>query len=143
MKECELCEAKADKKAKIEGAILNVCSKCVNLGEEIKSVMPIVKRKEIKLPEELDLVIVDDFASLIKNAREKKALSQEKLAKAISEKASVIKRIEEGWEPSLKIARKLENFLEIKLIESVPKVSLKKKDETKGLTIGDIIEIED
>lgn len=137
--ECELCGARATRKAKIEGAILNICDKCEKFGQPI-SPKKSIKTKLIRLPEELELTVKVDFFSEIKKAREKRNLSREELAKAISEKSSFVKRIEEGWEPPLDVIRKLERFLNTDLIENIPYVKIKKKDETK-LTVGDVVRV--
>jgi putative transcription factor len=68
-------------------------------------------------------------------------LTQEELAKKLKEKASVIKRIEEGWEPPLKLINKIEKFFDIKLREKIEEKILDKKSNSTNLTIGDIVEV--
>jgi len=68
-------------------------------------------------------------------------LTQEELAKKLKEKASIIKRIEEGWEPPLKLINKIEKFFNIKLREQIEEKVLEKKSDSKKLTIGDIVEV--
>jgi uncharacterized protein (TIGR00270 family) len=68
-------------------------------------------------------------------------LTQEQLAKKLNEKSSVIKRIEEGWEPPPTLIRKIEKFFNIKLTEEIEEKPLNKKTEKKKLTIGDVVEV--
>ena len=85
--------------------------------------------------------MVKDFHKVIRKSREKKKLTQEDLAKKLKEKASVIKRIEDGWEPSVKLIEKIERFFGIKLREKIEENILGKKSDSRSLTIGDIVEV--
>lgn len=141
MVECELCNSKnATRKAKVEGVILNVCDECVKFGEEI----PIIEFKNIKKTlkiEEIKETLKSDFHIILKGVREKKGLTQEQLAKKLKEKLSVIKRIEDGWEPPINLIRKLERFFNIKLTEELEEEAFERKPR-KDITIGDVIEID-
>ena len=68
-------------------------------------------------------------------------LTQEELAKKLKEKASIIKRVEEGWEPPTKLINKIEKFFDIKLREKIEEKVLEKKSDSKELTIGDVVEV--
>ena len=145
--QCELCGSNKNLvKAVVEDSTLNVCLDCARFGKVISTTKQekiIARHKEDK-PEEIE-IIVDDYTKLIKSAREKINLKQEELAKKISEKVSVIHAIESGHlEPEINLAKKLERFLDIRLIKKIRAASMNKK-ETKisGLTIGDIIKIKD
>jgi len=141
MVECVLCGSKATRKAKVEGSILDVCDDCVKFGKEIPRIE--IREKDKRTPhiEEMEHELVGDFHKVIRKAREKRKLTQDDLAKKLKEKASVIKRIEEGWKPSLKLIRKLERFFEIKLRERIEETVLDKKLGSKNLTIGDVVEV--
>ena len=142
MGECEICGSKnADRKTKIDNAILTVCEKCVNFGEEIKP--PIVKivKKQIPKLEEPEETLKSNFNEVIRNSRERRKLKQEELAKKLNEKISVIKRVEEGWEPTPSLISKLEKFFNIKLTEKPEEKKLEKKTNNEKLTIGDVVEI--
>jgi putative transcription factor len=137
-----LCGSKkANKRTKIDNAILTVCDECVNFGEVVPTVELKPEKKIIPKLEELDQVIKPDFKNLIKNERNKRNLTQEELAKKLNEKESLIKRIEDGWEPSLITVKKLERFFNIKLTEEIEEKQIEKKTDKKELTIGDIVEI--
>lgn len=76
------------------------------------------KKEHLLIGEDLD--IVENYGEIIRNARMKIGLSQEEFAKQLSEKITIIKRIEQGnFKPSIELARKIEKFLKIKLIEKV------------------------
>ncbi len=135
----------------IEGTILNVCKDCSKFG---KVLSPVVeesiekKQKPVKgkiaiekLEPEIVETIVANYGELIKNKREKLGIKQEDFAKKINEKVSLIHKIETNqFEPSLKLARKIEKFLKIKLIEQNEIKNEKlNKTETERLTIGDLI----
>lgn len=140
--ECEICGNKATRKAKIESAVLSVCNECVKLGKEIIKIKPKPK-KPATLPEELNLIIKDNFSFLIRQNREKKQLTQEQLASSIKEKASIIKRMEDGWEPPLSVIKKLERFFDIKLMGEISEEKITKKEEKEELTIGDVIKVKE
>lgn len=120
---------------------MTVCEKCVGFGEEIK--LPEVKIIKKYLPklEEPEEILKANFSEIIKNSRNKLKLKQEELAKKINEKPSVIKRVEEGWEPPSNLITKLEKFFNIKLTEKPEKKGLEKKATKEKLTIGDVVEI--
>lgn len=138
--ECELCGAKATRKAKVEGTVLDVCDDCVKFGEAVDKVD---FKKKIPIPklEGSEQVMVKDFHKTIRRSREKKKLTQEELAKKLNEKASVIKRIEEGWQPPNKLIEKIEKFFNLKLREEAVETLKQKKAGSQKLTIGDIIEV--
>ncbi len=140
MVECEICGSAADRKAEIEGVVLNVCGSCSKFGKDI-----VVQQKRtvkiLKLPDEMQIVFMENFSGTIKKARMKRQLSQEQLASAIKEKMSLIKRMEEGWNPPIETARKLEKFLGVKLLGAVKEAGGSIETEKKEVTIGDIIAI--
>jgi putative transcription factor len=145
---CELCGKEGDLvDAIVEGVIMGVCLNCSNHGNVVAINQPVVEKK-IKMVEEdkkagFIEVIVRDFAQRIKKARERKNLKQENLAKDIAEKESVIHQLESGkLKPNFKLAKKLEIFLNISLVEKVETNPELKKDinfEDSSLTIGDVL----
>lgn len=146
MAQCELCGTNSElSKSIIEGALLSVCRKCLAFGNGVEvGSKPVSKRKvNISIPD-VEEAIVQDYAELIKSAREKDNLTREFLAKAIGERESVLQKIEAGHnEPSLIIAQRLENFLKIKLIENI---ELRSEQKTlvlndNSITIGDFIKL--
>lgn len=140
-------------KAMVEGTELNVCKSCSKYGKVVKPVRmdfrqkpkkKVEKKLEIVQKEQVEELVSEDFANLIKKKREKLELTQEKLAKKINEKESLIQKVESGHvRPSLRLARKLQNFLKIKLVEEfkLKKKVLSRKQASGPLTIGDLITI--
>ncbi|MFH0752500.1 MAG: multiprotein bridging factor aMBF1 [archaeon] len=148
---CDLCGKETKLvKAKIEGAILTVCDTCAGYGdileEETKMQESVLIERTMTRSHGEEETITDQYALLVKTAREKANLTQEQLAKSIAEKENIIHRIEtKQQEPTIKLARKLEQFLHIKLVvtEEAEKISLLKNvdfNETE-LTIGDLLKM--
>lgn len=153
--QCEICGKYMDegKKIKLMGATITVCEGCSRHGKVIATVGAVKKKPAEKLvPKPIELkiaepeeVIVEGFSSIIKNARERLNMKQEDLAKNIKEPVSVVRRIESGFEPTLDIAKKIENVLKVKLIEKSEKFELPEKfmakidKSTEELTLGDIV----
>jgi putative transcription factor len=148
---CEMCGTD-DKlyKTDIEGSQLNVCAKCAKFGTVISAVRePVYERPnkpgKATLPQvtesEIIQVVAEDYSDLIKAAREKMGLKQEELAKAIAEKESLIHKLESGqFEPPPTLARKLEKYLHIKLIEQHEEKHGKAfKAQGSSMTIGDML----
>ncbi len=144
--QCEICGAEAPLyKVKIEGTIMNVCANCMKYGEPVRTVtrkIPI-KTPIVKSPEIVE-DIVPGYAEIIRKAREAKGLKQEEFAKKINEKESIIHKVETGhFKPSLQLAKKIENFLGVKLIERIeassdlPKTT--EEHEETGFTLGDFV----
>jgi len=122
--DCEVCGSKkATVKARITGALLSVCSGCATTGEVIHE--PIMRPTQkhmlpapIIKPESEELIVLD-FAKKISQARQKTGLKQQDIANKINEKVSVISAVETGKRvPDLKLAKKLERFFGITLIET-------------------------
>jgi len=132
------------KRVKIEGTIMNVCSNCQRYGEIIRTLEKpkrVSKQRNFLKPEIVEGVR-GDYAHVIRDARDKIGMKQEDFAKKINERLSIIHNIETGhFKPSLVLAKKIERFLGIKLIEteSNEEVELTKSKESGGFTLGDMI----
>lgn len=130
----------------VEGSMLSVCRKCARHGDMItvsKNQEPARQYvPELKVEPEIE---INECANQVKKAREKKGLTQKKLAEALAEKESVIHRIESGKiRPPVNVARKLEQFLGIKIVEEfTPEPSEVKRLDLRDpeLTIGDLIRL--
>lgn len=144
---CDMCGNEAELfRASIEGAFINACSKCAKFGKIIGKVSQehLVQKKAADVPERKDiLVITPNFSKLIKQGREKLNLKQEELAKSISEKVSLIHKLETGAvAPRILLAKKLESFLKIKLIEEFHEEKEQlRKGKTADLTLGDFVKV--
>ena len=145
---CEMCGKETSLvKVQIEGSILLTCLSCAKHGlilEEFAQTTNTPKKysKQNNLieKEETIEVIVQDFPQRIKQAREKKNLQQNEVARQLAIKESIIHKLESGkLEPSLDIARKLERFFNIKLVQQYVNDYKHQKQNTLSFTIGDLL----
>jgi putative transcription factor len=147
--DCDMCGSQeAKNKVEVEGTTLNLCVNCSTYGKIIKKIQqPVIekpKQKIITRPEESEIIqmITPNYSNLIKNKREKLKLKQEELAKKIAEKVSLIHSLESGHtKPSISLARKLEKFLHIKLVEEYKEEYKAGKTTSAEITLGDVVKI--
>jgi len=147
------------KLVRVEGAELQVCSKCEKFGTEVQQVRrtdlarPAVSRQgAAKAPaaspsayRKRDLFdymegdIVEDYADRIRKARMAKGLSQKDLAMLIKEKEHLIKKIENAeLMPEEDVRKKLEKALEIRLVDAPVDEAEKKIQSKLAPTLGDL-----
>ena len=91
-----------------------------------------------------DMILIEDFASVIRNARQKARISQEELAQRVGERVSTLQAIESGrLKPIKKTIRGLERELEISLLEPIGAVPIKPSHGARGSgpTLGDRVVI--
>ena len=147
---CDMCGSdKRLYKAEVEGTMLNVCEACAKFGQVKGPVpRPVMRKKEFKpvkpiSQDQLLQRIVEDFSEIIKTKREKLGLKQEDFAKKIKEKESLIHKIETGnFRPSMKLARKIEKFLKVTLVEQMSDSPVAiGKSKTEAFTLGDFIRV--
>lgn len=148
---CEVCGRSIDRavKAEIEGVVMKVCTRCARFGTIKKSHPPKARAGMPKgftggptrKTKEKVLECVDDYNDLIRTAREKKGMKREDLGRAMNEKVSVIARLESGtMVPDIKLAKKIENALGIKILEVREDEKVSSSASSSGeLTIGDLI----
>jgi putative transcription factor len=162
---CEVCGRKIHSDpltAIIEGAKLTVCVECSKHGRVVtkqeadlerpqvsirpQAPVPMLQKRKPQIPRvQLTQEIIEDYSTQIRVAREKLGLSVEDLGLKISERASVLRHIENGkMEPNNLLASKLERALKIKLLVPISqeKTELPKKS-SEGLTLGDLIQFND
>ncbi len=147
---CDVCGKNTSTfRVNIENAILSVCENCSKFGINPTEIPKLIEPKQkehqpIFLPEETE-IITQDFSQKIKEAREKLNLKQVELANKISEKESIIHKLESSqFSPSIELAKKLEKFLNIKLIELYKPEAEKQIDfKNDSLTIGDLIKVKE
>jgi len=160
---CEVCGRKIigpPFRAMIEGAKMMVCSNCAKLGSvywEAKT-EPKLKKVAKRLPQPIlaprkqppisvaeTLELVDNFGTKVRQAREKMGLSHEDLGKKISEKVSVLRKVESRkMTPDNLLVEKLQHALRIKLLVPVsePKVPSKiLASKPATTTLGDIAQV--
>jgi putative transcription factor len=174
MVQCEMCGAETanPKTVKIEGAELQVCDSCAEFGTEVTTESTSSTstkystssssgdsssssstqsggssggRRRRDMFDEMDEVVAD-YDQRIRTAREGEGLTQEELAQQISEKASLIRKLEQGdMLPSDDVQRKLEKKLDITLTESAggDDEEWESGGEDQGLTLGDMVKRKD
>ncbi len=153
---CEMCgsESASLEPRKISGSVLRVCSSCSGMGKQTsyrESVghrafvaQTLEKREQKTRYKDIssdEKVLVSNYGSVVRKARERKGLDHTSLAMKISEKKSIITSVESGnMKPNEKLIKKLENFLKINLMEDVDDSSSSYNPSSKkNLTMGDLI----
>jgi len=161
--QCEMCGETIRGPAKlvrVEGAELQVCTKCEKFGTEVQQarrtdivrpgtaaprpgktptvVVPAERRKR-DLFDYMEGEIVEDYATRIRKARMDKGLSSKDLAMQIKEREHLIKKIENSeLIPEEDVRKKLEKVLEIRLIDAPVPESEKKIQSAMTPTLGDL-----
>ena len=163
--QCEMCGETIrgnPKLVRVEGAELQVCSKCEKFGTEVQQ----VRRTDLKITargpvgktasptvgapsqtwhkrDMFDFMggeVVEDYADRIKHARMAKGLSQKDLAMQMKEKEHLLKKIENAeLIPEENVRKKLEKVLEIRLIDAPAETEAAKKVQgSLTPTLGDL-----
>ena len=143
----------------IEGGKLVVCGQCSKFSNQEwdpktpqarktttrrRSAQPKQRRRsDIEAAESLELV--DGYGMIIKKARQKKGMTVEDFAKKISEKESVVKKLEkEDMNPPLVLVRKVQHELNINILEEVETGTGPVLTRPMGpRTLGDLIKIKE
>ncbi len=159
--ECEICGKEVPEhnpiRAKIEGSVMVVCKECSKLGTIQKAPPKPKFRKQSNAKksnntrnrsysrnDEPSEELIEDYEIAIRNAREARDWSREDLGKKINERVSVITRIETGkMTPDIKLTKKLEKTLNIKLLEKVNNVDLNQfiNSSSGERTLGNVMKI--
>ena len=87
-----------------------------------------------------DMMLIEDYAEIIRSARQKKGMSQEELAQRVGERISTLQAIEAGRQkPNNKTIRGLERELSISLLEPIDSIPIKtgRDASVAGPTLGD------
>jgi putative transcription factor len=162
--QCEMCGETirgTPKLVRVEGAELQVCSKCEKFGTEVQQ----VRRTDLRTPQKgpagraapgpaggaaqvrykrdmfdfMEGEIVDDYAARIRHAREGKGLSQKDLAMQMKEKEHLIRKIENSdLIPEDAVRKKLEKVLDIRLLDTAATEEEKKVPSSLAPTLGDL-----
>ena len=135
---CEMCGFDGGLvKANVEGVVLNVCSTCSEFGNVLEERTVSVVSSSRSVVEE---VVVNSIGKLLRSWREGQGLTQKEVGSRVGEKESVVSKIESGFVPSIKLARKLERMIGVVLVgaEKVSKVKIESK--SGSYTIGDFLD---
>jgi len=141
---CEMCGRKSTlAAADIEGVELKVCNSCAGFGTlKRQPLMPLPVPKEIALMPEF--TVVDNYAFLLRAAREKSSLTQEEFARLLQEKASAVTRWEAGAaKPLVDTARRIGKILGLTLVQLEESAPTKTEPVKKSgeLTVGDLVKV--
>ena len=149
MEECELCgrTTKDVYVIDVENVELRACARCA----QGKKVLRIEKEKpqriertfkaQRKKPDE-EMRLIENYGHAIREARERMKIPLKVLAEMINEKEPFLRRIEEQeTEPTIKLTKKLEKVLNIKLTEEPSEDSnnFKGSGRSDKATIGDFV----
>jgi len=151
MSKCQLCGKDTDSavKAKIEGAVMRVCSSCAEMGEKIqtkskKSNKKKKKSKRRRTSRTEEKVLANNYGRKIREEREDRELTMEELANMMNEKTSVIQKVEqEELKPDQSLAGKISKKLGLDLYVN-PKVSDyddTSSGDSRAATLGDVADI--
>ncbi len=158
---CEMCgrEIPIAATIEVEGATMRVCAGCARFGRVIAPPPPAnappsrggiaagLESRQRRMTEkpaalESEDELVPDFGERVREARERKRVSLDDLARAVNERKSLLAKVETGsFHPDPTLARKLEASLGIKLREKVEEVHTQKYQPRGGITIGDLIKM--
>ena len=152
MSKCQLCGEETDStvKAKIEGAVMRVCSSCAEMGEKIKSKSKKnnsskkKKSKRRKTSKTEEKVLANNYGKKIRDERENRELTMEELADQMNEKTSVIQKVEqEELKPDKKLAGKISKKLGINLYVNPQVTDYDDTDDgdNRKATLGDVANI--
>jgi putative transcription factor len=140
----------------IEGGRMTVCGRCAKFSDkEWDPKKPMAqprrrraaarsqprRRSDIEIAESTELV--ENYGSLIRKTRQRKGLTVEDFAKKLSEKESVIKKLEkEQLNPTMALIRKVERELGVTLIGEAEVGTATVLTRPMGpRTLGDMIKI--
>ena len=147
-------------RAVIEGAKMTVCSRCAKLASEsweepltrraTTAARPRARTPRKALPKRSSpprlvptVELADDYRVRVRKARETLGFTHEDLGRKISEKVSVLRKIESGkMVPDHAVAQKLEHALKIKLLvqPAEPKAPITIPSAPLQITLGEMIQ---
>jgi putative transcription factor len=147
MEECEICGKKSSEIyiVNVEEVELRVCTKCAKGRKIISKISD--DRKEPRrtagpAPKRNDYEqLVENYGTVIRNAREAMRMPIKVLAELISEKETHLLHVEQQkTRPSEELRKKLEKELGIRLVEPAPGEDDKSsRGGGDGVTLGDFI----
>ncbi len=152
MPNCDMCGKGVGvlKRAKIEGAALDVCDSCAEKGEIIRTPYSARRgsRRSVQPAREVKVIedeVVAGYGKIIHNARKRHEWDVKKLSEVLHAKESLMHKIEAGKiKPDLSFAHKIEHALGVKLVEKVEDDGDEvRSDSTRsgGMTLADFIKV--
>ena len=166
MPTCEICgrDCHSTREISLEGAQLEACSRCAELGKPVHRSrkpgeqssspgrgLPFAPPRALSStrptsvksrPQRRELVPVEDFTKLIRQAREQKGWAQKDVANQLHERTSVITKVESGkMAPTISLVRKLERLFKLTLLEESESIDLSPVPSQSSTTLGDVVQI--
>mgnify|MGYP001617434475 FL=1 len=145
MASCEMCGKSTELVVTdIEGVELKVCEACARFGTIRRRVDARSFTPKPAKPEGPQFKVVDNYASLLHFAREKKSMTQQEFAAFLQEKESVFAHWESGSvKPSIEAAQRVGRILGTNLIEQevILPAKMEPGKKTDELTLGDFIKV--
>lgn len=146
---CELCGKIVDKTITIQVAGTNMqsCMSCKGLGKEVdvapqgKNAHSFYRRKKANVI----LGVVDNYSSILNSALARKGFNIQQLGRAVNIKESTLNKYFTGkLKPDVDTSRKLENFLEITILEEKEEVNPQdflddSTEDSSSLSLGDLL----
>ena len=130
--------------ADVENVEMKVCQNCSRFGV-VRQKADAPHFQQQKMHKDPALKVTANYASIVRQIREKRGLSQEDFAKYLQERESIVAKWEQGkMQPSVEVARRLEKLLGIALIEDDADVSFTKEktsSNSQAFTLGDFIKV--
>ena len=153
MVRCEVCGREirgTPYRRVIEGARLVVCEQCSRFSSEEWSPKPMApprarprRRNEVESAE--DLVPVEGYGALLREAREKMRLEHKELARMLGEKTSTLKMLEkEELVPDQALAQKIKRIMKIDVLtRETTKTTFIPSPQKGAPTIGDMMKLKE
>jgi len=150
MANCEMCGKDTTLyRTLVEETELSLCDACSKFGKVFGKARPLVDDKPGKPVSRARPVtetvegVVPDFADQVRKKRQQLGMKQDEFGKLISERESVVHKIETGeFEPTLETARKLEKILKIKLVDTFKEETVNLgKASSEEFTLGDAVKV--
>ena len=129
--------------AEVEGVDMNVCPNCSQYGT-VKRRADYVHVPQKRIHKEQPFRVTANYASLLRQVREKQGLSQEDFARFLQEKESIVAKWEQGrMQPSVDVARRLEKILGVSLVVEDVEQLVEREKNVRGdvLTLGDFMKV--
>lgn len=161
---CEVCgmEIRGEPYRRvIEGGRLVVCGKCAQFsnkewdpnrpaakpGTRSRASTPAPRRRRNDIEQAENYELLENYGEVIRKSRQRQGISIEDFAKKVSEKESVIKKLERGESnPPMALVRKVSRELGVKVIDDTPTSTTSGVLMTRprgARTLGDMIKFKE
>lgn len=144
MSSCDMCgKETALVTAEVENVDLKVCQNCARFGV-VRQKADVPHFQPQKMHKDPALRVTANYASIVRQIREKRGLSQEDFAKFLQERESIVAKWEQGrMQPSVEMARRLEKILGVSLIVEDVEQAFEKENKNRadGFTLGDFVKV--